>query len=228
VTFLVNTFAVSTNRNVTITATASPLVSASAVLEVLAPVIQSLQINPIEVNGGDGATGTIILNGNAPVGGLAIAVSASPTGIATFPGTVTVPAGSNTVTFPITTVSIPVTTLVTFTATLNGVNSTDTLLVRGPQVNTIVFNPARVRGGRQSVGTITLSQPAPAGGYTVTIESLNPEFAVPVGSATITIPAGALQGTFRVATSRVSRSIAVRFRASGLDSEATGVIYLIP
>lgn len=228
VTFLVNTFAVPTNRNVTITATASPLVSASANLEVLAPVIQSLQVNPIEVNGGDGATGTIILNGNAPVGGLAIALSANPTGIATFPGTVTVPAGSNTVTFPITTVSIPVTTLVTFTATLNGVNSTDTLLVRGPQVNTIVFNPARVRGGRQSVGTITLSQPAPAGGYTVTIESLNPEFAVPVGSATITIPAGALQGTFRVATSRVSRSIAVRFRASGLDSEATGVIYLIP
>jgi len=228
VTFTVNTFAVPSDRNVTITATAGPLVSASANLEVRSPDILSLELNPSEINGGDPATGTLILEGPAPSGGLTVALSANPTGIISIPGSVVVPAGADRITFPITSVSIPVTTTVTVTATVNGQNVTDTILVRGPQVNSIVFDPGRVRGGRQTVGTILLSQPAPAGGYTVTITSLSPQLAVPVGSNTVTIPAGQTTANFRVATNRVSRSVAVRFRATGLDSEAAGVLLLIP
>ncbi|MBX3097841.1 MAG: hypothetical protein KF812_13390, partial [Fimbriimonadaceae bacterium] len=228
VNFTVNTFAVQSDRNATITATAGPLVSADAVLEVRSPDILSLELNPSEINGGDPASGTIILEGPAPTGGLTVSLSANPTGILTFPGTVTIPAGADRATFAITSVSIAVTTNVTVSALVNGQTVTDTILVRGPQVNSIVFSPGRVRGGRQSVGTILLSQPAPAGGYTVTITSLSPQLSVPVGGNTVTIPAGQTTAIFRVATNRVSRSVAVRFRASGLDSEANGVLLLIP
>ncbi len=67
-------------------------------------------------------------------------------------------------------------------------------------VASLTLNPAVVTGGTgiTSFGTVTLNAPAPAGGVVVMLASSNVELAATVPS--IAIPAGAIQGTFTVAT----------------------------
>jgi hypothetical protein len=221
-------FAVPSTRIVNITATASPLVSATAALEVRAPVLTAIEIDPSEVGGGEPASGRVIIDAPAPIGGLTVGITANPTGVCTFPASVFIPAGATQASFAISTTPQAVTTTVTFTATLNSLTVTDTLIVRGPELVSMTFNPGRVRGGRQSTGQITISQPAPAGGLTIPVVSLNPSLAVPIGTGTVFIPAGQRTGTFRVATQRVSRSVAVQFRATIGADTAVGTLYLIP
>ena len=74
------------------------------------------------------------------------------------------------------------------------------------------LNPATVKGGTSSRGTVTLSGPAPAGGAVVTLASGNA--AVAQVTTTLTIPAGAKSGTFTVKTKHVSVSSTVNISAS--------------
>ena len=82
-------------------------------------------------------------------------------------------------------------------------------------VLSLALSPSTIAGGSgaASTGTVTLNAPAPAGGVVVTLGSSNVELAATVPS--ITVPAGATQATFTVATNGFYR------RWSGLGFSVT-------
>lgn len=66
----------------------------SAVLTVSSPVVNQLLLNPQSVPGGASSTGTAVLTGQAPVGGLTLGLSESGSDAST-PALITVPAGAD-------------------------------------------------------------------------------------------------------------------------------------
>jgi len=70
-----------------------------------------------------------------------------------------------------------------------------------PQISSVTLNPSSVTGGTQVVGTVTLKQPAPAGGVAVIFRSSNP--AVGAVAPGVTVQPGATSGTFIVQTQPV-------------------------
>jgi hypothetical protein len=81
-----------------------------------------------------------------------------------------------------------------------------------------VVAPASVAGGATTTGTLTISGPAPAGGYVVNLSiALAPgqtgttPATVP---ATFTVPAGATTGTFTITTSTVKLRTVVNVTTS--------------
>ena len=86
----------------------------------------------------------------------------------------------------------------------------------------INLNPSTVNGGQVTTSnTVTLSVPAPASGAVVTLTSSNPAAAaVP---ASITVPSGAVTGTFSITTTAVTAPTGVTISASysGLSQSAT-------
>jgi hypothetical protein len=92
-------------------------------------------------------------------------------------------------------------TVVTLTATVAGTDYTALLTVNPGVTGTVSVNPSTVTAWDSSVGTVTLSLAAPAGGYAVPLSSNNAVAAVP---ASVTVPAGVTSATFTVTTSAVS------------------------
>jgi hypothetical protein len=88
----------------------------------------------------------------------------------------------------------------------NGVND-DLLLMeytrsKGPVLQSLTVSPASFAGAcKTSVGKVTLSAPAPAGGAVVTLSTSNPAATVP---ASVTVPAGATTAQFTITGTAVS------------------------
>ena len=121
-TALTTTFVSSTQLNATITTTLRGTVGTFTVTVVnpgsivsngktftLKPRLIGLTLSASRVSGGQPVTGTVTLNGPAPTGGLAIALTSSDTSRATLPSSVTVPAGAASATFPVTTSAVTTT-----------------------------------------------------------------------------------------------------------------------
>jgi thermitase len=97
--------------------------------------LQSLAINPTEVQAGQTATGTVRLDRPAPAGGAVVRLSSSNSTRASVPSSVTVPAGATSATFtiqtrPPLTVPINLSETVTITATYGGDSRSAQLRVR--------------------------------------------------------------------------------------------------
>jgi WD40 repeat protein len=85
----------------------------------------------------------------------------------------------------------------------------------------LTLTPAVVQGGNNVTGTVTLAQPAPAGGVTIGLSSSFPEYACP---ATVFIPSGASSATFTVTTNPVRvQSVASVYASSGSSSKASNL-----
>jgi thermitase len=90
-----------------------------------------------------------------------------------------------------------------------------------PSLSSLSLNPTSVVGGNSSTGTVTLTAPAPSGGFVVNLSSSNTNVAtVP---STVTVPAGATSATFTVSTRAVSSATSVTITASagGISRTAT-------
>ena len=81
-----------------------------------------------------------------------------------------------------------------------------------PALSSFTLNPASVRGGSASTGTVTLSAPAPAGGAVINLISSNAN--VVTVPASIIVPAGATSASFGVTTGRVTRLTSVVITAT--------------
>ncbi len=89
------------------------------------------------------------------------------------------------------------------------------------------LNPTMVNGGQASTGTITLLNPAPAGGAAVALASSN--IAIASVPTSITIPAGTNTGTFTVSTSTVTSDVVVNLSATyGGDAKSAGLTVKAP
>jgi hypothetical protein len=89
-------------------------------------------------------------------------------------------------------------------------------------LSSLTLNPSSLPGGMSSLGTVELSDPAPAGGVVVTLSSSNPSVASVPGSATV--PAGAVSVTFPIATNAVAASTSVTVSASYAGATRTATL----
>ncbi len=183
-----------------------------------ASTISALTLSPATVTGGTSSTGTVVLDGVAPAGGIVVGLTSSVPSVATVPASVTVTAGAITATFQITTSAVGVVTPVTISGTYNGTQGS-TLTVNPVMLSSLSLNPAMVAGGAaSSTGTLVLNGPAPAGDAVVTLTSNNTSAAtVP---ASMAIPSGATSGTFTVMTNAVASTTAVTISATYNGTQA--------
>lgn len=225
-TFTVNTSAVVNAVTATITATYNG-VSKQATLTINPPALSALSVNPTVVLGGSNSTGTVTLTGVAPAGGITVTLSSNKAA-ASVPANVLVAAGNSTANFTITTTTVTADTTVTISASFSGVTKTATLTVQAPasvSVSSLAMLPVSVVSGKKSVGTVTLSGPAPAN-LSVTLTSSNPGAASVPGS--VTVAAGATTATFNATTFGVAANTAVTISASYGGSTKTAKLTVKP
>ena len=184
-------------------------------------VMHYVVIAPGTVIGGTSTTGSVYLNGPAPIGGAIVSLASSDPS-AQVPATVTIPAGSTNASFTITSTAVSSNTLLSVTATLNGKSVSYGLLVCAPQLAKISVPQTTITGGTSEFLTVTLNGPAPAGGYVVTLGSTSP-FATTPGS--VTIPAGATSAQVTLASQVTTNPIL--FAISATDSVKTLMINMV-
>lgn len=181
---------------------------------VSAPALNSVSVIPSGVIGGQSATGTVNLTAAGLTGGATVSLSSANVA-ASGPSSVSVPAGATSASFPVMTSSVSSTNIGNISASYNGVTKSATFTVN-PQpaatLSALSLNPTTVRGGNSSLGTVTLTVPAPTGGLVVSLSSSNSaKAAVP---ATVTVPAGSTTATFNITTTSVSRKLVVTISAT--------------
>lgn len=178
--------------------------------------LQSFTISPNSVAAGTAATGTITMSG--PVTGsfdAPIALSSSNPSVVGVVPEVDVPVGSSTTTFQIFGQDVAKKTTVTITAAFDKVVKSASVTINpngDPVVSSLSFSPNPVTAGTVTVGTVTLTGNAPAGGTIVDFStSNNSAVAIP---ASITVPAGSKSTTFNLSTFSVSSTTPVVITAT--------------
>jgi uncharacterized delta-60 repeat protein len=87
------------------------------------PIIPLVLLDPLSIQGGMTGTGTVMLTGPAPAGGIVVKLESSNPAVASVPASVTIPAGATTATFPVTTQAVTTQTTVRITASVEGANN---------------------------------------------------------------------------------------------------------
>jgi hypothetical protein len=191
--------------------------------------LSSLSLSPTRVIGGaQSSTGTVTLSGPAPTGGVHVAVSSSNTAAARVPSSVTVATEATSATFAVSTSAVAASTTVTISASYAGETKTASLTLTPPpppSLSSLSMNPASVIGGLESsTGTVTLSEPAPAGGVIVRLSCSNGAASAP---SSVVIPAGATRASFTVNTSIVLISTSTAISASYNGTSRTAVLSVL-
>ena len=136
--------------------------------------------------------------------------------------------GDTSATFDITTSPVKQNTAVTITANLNGIKRTTTktatLSINPVQPKTIAVSPSTVKGGVQSLATITINGMAPPGGADISLKSSNAHAKV---QPSIHIGPGSSSVTAAVNTTAVTANTTVTITAtsSGASKSATLAIH---
>ncbi|PYN90011.1 MAG: hypothetical protein DMD87_03420 [Candidatus Rokuibacteriota bacterium] len=180
--------------------------------------ISSWSLNPASVIGPSSSTGTVTLSAAAPAGGAAIILTSSNPAVATVPASVVVPAGATSADFTVSTNPVPVgaSTTVAIRGLYGGALSSATLTVTlASALSALSLNPSSVPGGAASIGTVTLSAAAPAGGAEVPLSSSNA--AVATVPASVTVPAGSTSANFTVSTSLVTSATSATIQAANFS-----------
>jgi hypothetical protein len=173
--------------------------------------LKSFTISPNSIVAGNSATATITMTGmvtgsfDAPV-----SVSSSNPSVVGVLSPQSVPVGSSSATFQLFGQDVAKKTTVTITAVYDTVTKSATITVSpngDPLVSSLSFNPNPVKAGATTVGTVTLTAAAPAGG-TIVDFSTNNGSAVDIPGS-VSVPAGSKSTTFNVPTFSVSGSTPV-------------------
>ncbi|HKM90520.1 MAG TPA: SBBP repeat-containing protein [Candidatus Acidoferrales bacterium] len=225
--FPITTTAVTSQTNVTLTASVNFSTSTLTLIVVPPPILTGIMLNQTTVVGGNSVVGTVTLATVAPQSGVAVSLCAGPacpaqssSNLAQIPATITVPSGSSSIIFSITT--LPVTTQqcgsgcnVTIMASI-GASSQQAILTitpPPPDLQLLFFNPPTVTTGLVSTGTVTLTAQAPTGGVLVFLASnsatvtVPASVLVPAGSTSATFPARAATGVTTITTAQVNGTV---------------------
>jgi probable HAF family extracellular repeat protein len=168
----------------------------------------TLLLNPTEISGGFGVTGTIRLS--TPAGPEGAEVTLSSTEGASVPYSVLVAPNESEATFEIDTLGVSSAKNVTIKAERLGFHKTAGLTVH-PLIASWKFQPSPVAGCKPSTGTLSLRGPAPAGGLYINLASSSSTVTVP---ATLLVKAGSRTGKFRATTTPVASLESVTLTAS--------------
>jgi WD40 repeat protein len=219
-TFSVTTTAVSAQKTVSITAASGEITKVGS-LTITTPSLASVQFNPGSVTGGATSLCTVALNGQAPKGGAKVLLSSNLSTV-TVSASVLIPAGSTSVRFTAKTVAVASQKVATVKARYAGLTVTGTITVTPPVLTSMSLTPASVKGGKSSIGKVTVGSPAPSGGLVISLASSMSSATAP---KTVTIPAGKTSATFTVKTKSVKSSttatITSTFAGASLSSVLT-------
>ena len=167
------------------------------------------------VSSGQRFTGTVSLTGAALLGGATISLTSDTPAVAAVPASITIPFGATTATFSGVAGPVAGATTVAVTASFNGAATPATLsVIPGPvlAITSYTLSPYSMIGpGVITNGTITINQPAPAGGVVVALSASSSAAKVP---ATVTVAAGQTSATFGVPGNGVSAVTTVTLGAS--------------
>ncbi len=197
-------------------------------------MLSAVAVNPATVTGGTQVGGTVTLTQPAPAGGVTVTLQSSNPGVAAVPGSVVIQPGVTSATFLVSTQPVatnpnvvPGTVSVSISGRIgSSTPKTATLTVLPPALLSLTLNPASVAGGVGSTGNLSISGPAPSGGYVITLSSQNAAAAVP---ASVTVPAKANAAAFPVTTKAVSANTAVPIVAArGVFSTKTATLTVQP
>jgi hypothetical protein len=198
-----------------------------------APSLVSLGVSPASVQGGQPSTGAVALSAPAPASGATVLLSSANNAVVQVPASVSVAAGATSASFSIATAAVTASTVVGINASYGGATKSAALTATpappppppppppAPTLSSLALNPVSVFGGAKSIGTVTLSGPAPTGGAVVALASTRPSAAsVP---PTVTVPEGKSTASFTVSTAATPRQLSVTVSASlaGVKKTAT-------
>lgn len=227
--FVASTSAVTGSTNVTVTATYNGVTRTTVLIVSPPPSLQSLTLSPSAVVGGDSSQGIVTLTTAAPAGGAIISLASSNTAIATVPANVTIAAGSTSATFSVNTVSVTASSSVTISGAFGGANSGAALTVTPPiTLTAFAISPGTVAGGNTTIGTVTISSAAPAGGFPVTVTSNNSSIAPGPGTGHVTVAQGATSASWAIGTNSVTTSTPVTFTATTGGVSRTATLTVTP
>ncbi|HET9488926.1 MAG TPA: hypothetical protein VFR64_04080 [Methylomirabilota bacterium] len=98
----------------------------------------------------------------------------------------------------------------------------------GAAIMSLSFNPVSVPGGSSATGRVTISEPAPDGGLTVSLSSSTPAAVVP---QRIVIPAGSNEATFTVGAAWIEKPTRVQIVATSIGrlyASGMGTLTFLP
>jgi hypothetical protein len=160
--------------------------------------LASISLASSTVVAGGTVQGTASLSAPAAVGGATVSLSSSHAGVATVPASITVPQGAQSATFVVTGVADggPI----TITGSLGTSRTASLTVTAAPiQLLSVRGTPTSVSAPGTSLGTVTISRPAPAEGISIALSSANtfaatvpPSVTIPQGSTTATFPIEAI------------------------------------
>ena len=198
--------------------------SASVSFTANPPALKSLTLSPSTITGGAEPQLIVMLNGNAPSGGLIVNL-ASDSPAANPPATVTVAAGSPSLSIGLPTSAVTANTLVTITATQGGTTlQAQVTLTPAQPPDSLTLSQTTVTGSGSLNGTVRLASPATTD-TTIALSSSDPAATVPNG---VTIPQGAIAGGFFVNVVPVTTQTVVTISATAAGVTKTATLTLIP
>ena len=183
------------------------------------PSIRSLVIalpNNQTFSSGQILTATVTLSSPAFLGGMAISLASDTPAAAQVPSSVVVPTGGTSATFNVVAGQVAGPTPVNISATLAGLPpfSTSLTVIPGPPlaVTSYTLSPYSIIGPGISVtGSISLNQPAPAGGVVVALSASSASAKFP---ATVTFAQGQASANFTIQGNSVPTATTVNLTAS--------------
>ena len=185
-----------------------------------------LALLPQAVAGGGAASGLVAFSTPVPEAGITVSLTSSRPEIVSVPKTVTIPGKGQSARFPIMThppgesmAAVPI------SMSAGSAHRSNTVMVH-PCMPPLSFSAAKVTGGTQLAGTLTLYQAAGAEGITAKLSSGKPEVAsVP---SEVKVPAGAMQATFPIATRSPAAETAIAITASVSGCTRAGSFAVVP
>jgi len=186
--------------------------------------VQSISVSQNRIPGGIGVVGTVTLDKAAGVGGTVVNLASSLTGVAVVDATVTVPEGATTATFDIDANPVAVDTSVSITASIYETSQSALVTVQAPTPSSVTWSVSPVVGGTSTVGTLSISGPAPTGGTTVSLASSSLSALV---ASSVTIPAGAMTATFTVSTNVVSNDTSAVISATVYGAKLKSTLIIL-
>jgi hypothetical protein len=199
------------------------------VMDVRAPRLAALTLEPAALPGGGFTVGRITLTGITAIAGAEVALASSDPIVTSLPDHASVPPGEKEVVFAVTTSSVPAARDVAIRATLAGTTRAASLTLlpspAPPATFSVSVIPSQVKGGEPSRGAIALAGPAPAGGLVLKLSTDHASLVtVP---AQVVAQAGASAVTFPIETRPVTAPASISISAKSGGEIETAILKLV-
>ncbi|HWD39154.1 MAG TPA: hypothetical protein VG944_09925, partial [Fimbriimonas sp.] len=177
--------------------------------------LTAASFNPSTVASGGTTQCTVRISQAAGAGGFPVQISA-PQAFITAPPSISIPFGATSTTF-----SVPIGNVSSNKAATVGfsdgtINLHANLIVMAPvQVSTVSVSPSSVTCGSSATGAVHLTNPAPSGGFDVTLSSSQPFVHVP---ASVKVSSGRQDATFPLTTTTVNATKSSTITASDANA----------